>query len=354
MREGVRAAWRAVLEHDTFGMDHNFFDAGGHSLLLVKLREQLRLATGADVPVIDLLRHVTVQDQARLIAQVHRPAEGTAAPRQATARSRPAGTAPAAAPVPAGGRHHLLALSAVTADALTEARERLAAYLEATPDAALADVAHTLDRGRERFGHRVAVVVAGRDEAVRALRDPGTPAHAVPGPAPATVFAFPDGTGPARQVRLAERFAEHGVTPAAVYGTGTGRIAAAVLSGALAAPDAERAAAGDPVPPLRRTRLLWTTALGPVTPDDPAPREQHLTAEAEPAKLLQLARDQLGEVAVLDVPAAGLSEKALLTALAALWCRGVDARLTPAGPTRRLRLPGHPLSWARTAPAVRP
>ncbi|OQD51673.1 hypothetical protein BM536_038745, partial [Streptomyces phaeoluteigriseus] len=75
--EGVRAAWRAVLEHDGFGADHNFFDAGGHSLLLVKLREQLRLATGADVPVIDLLRHVTVQDQARLIAMVHRPADGT-------------------------------------------------------------------------------------------------------------------------------------------------------------------------------------------------------------------------------------------------------------------------------------
>ncbi|MFF8189856.1 amino acid adenylation domain-containing protein [Streptomyces bobili] len=358
VREGVRAAWRAVLEHDNFGADHNFFDAGGHSLLLVKLSERLRLATGADVPVIDLLRHVTVQDQARLIAQVHRPADGTAtppaAPRQTAARTRAVGTAPAAAPVPGGGRHHLLALSAVTADALAEARERLAGYLEATPDAALADVAHTLDRGRERFGHRVAVVVADRDEAVRALRDPGTPAHAVPGPVPAVVFAFPDGSDPARQVRLAERFAGHGVTPAAVYGTGTGRIAAAVLSGALTAPDAERAAAGDALRPLRRTRLLWTTALGPVTPDDPAPREQHLTAEAEPAKLLQLARDQLGEVAVLDVPAAGLAEEALLTTLAALWCRGVDARLTPAGPARRLRLPGHPLSWARTAPAVRP
>ncbi|MFE7645770.1 non-ribosomal peptide synthetase [Streptomyces phaeoluteigriseus] len=361
--EGVRAAWRAVLEHDGFGADHNFFDAGGHSLLLVKLREQLRLATGADVPVIDLLRHVTVQDQARLIAAVHRPADGTApaTPRQTITRRPPAHTAQTPASVPAAGRHHLLALSAVTAEALAAARERLAAYLEATPDAALADVAHTLDRGRERFAHRVAVVVTGRDEAVRALRDPRTPAHAVPGPLPAVVFAFADGTDPARQVRLAERFAEHGVTPAAVYGVGTGRIAAAVLSGALTAPDdvptapdAAWASATGAVPRLRRTRLLWATALGPVTPDDPAPRERHLTAEAEPAKLLQHARDQLGEVTVLDVPAADLAEEALLTALAALWCRGVDARLTPAGPARRLRLPGHPLSWARTAPAVRP
>ncbi|MGX1269789.1 non-ribosomal peptide synthetase [Streptomyces phaeoluteigriseus] len=362
--EGVRAAWRVVLEHDGFGADHNFFDAGGHSLLLVKLREQLRLATGADVPVIDLLRHVTVQDQARLIAAGHRtaeavavarPTDGTApASRRSTARERPARIASAAAPMPAGGRHHVLAVSAVTADALAAARERLAAHLEATPDAALADVAHTLDRGRERFGHRAAVVVADRDEAVRALRDPGTPTHAVPGAVPAVVLAFPDGTDPARQVRLAERFAEHGVTPAAVYGVGTGRIAAAVLSGALTSPDGVRAAADGDVPRLRRTRLLWTTALGPVTPDDPAPREQHLTAEAEPAKLLQLARDQLGEVAVLEIPAADLAEEELLTALAALWCRGVDTRLTPAGPARRLRLPGHPLSWARTAPAVRP
>jgi acyl transferase domain-containing protein len=259
-------------------------------------------------------------------------------------------------PASAGHRHHVLALSAATTDALAVARERLAAYLEARPEVALADVAHTLDRGRERFAHRFAVVVAGREEAVRALRDGRALPHTVSGPAPAVVFAFPETTErPAEaltlQVRLAERFAEWGVTPAAVYGVGTGRIAAAVVSGALGLEEGRRFAAdaSATVPVPDRPTVVWSTALGPVTPDGPAPREEHLAAEAEPDKLLRPARDRLGEVTVLDVPAADLDDEALLTALAALWCEGVEARLTPAGPARRLRLPGHPLSWAHRA-----
>ncbi|MDQ0580839.1 non-ribosomal peptide synthetase [Streptomyces rishiriensis] len=361
--DGVRAAWRAVLEHDGFGSDRNFFDAGGHSLLLVKLREHLRLTTGADVPVIDLLRHVTVHEQARLIATAHRPGGGTAAPASVVPR-RPLDRAPSGKTVPApvsppGPR--IVALSAATADALAVARERLAAHLEANPDLALADVAHTLDVGRRHFGHRCAVVASDPAEAVRALRAPHTATPAVPGSPPAVVFAFADGppdgadraAGPlTRQLRLADRFAERGVTPAAVYGVGTGRFAAAVVSGALTAEEgvrlaADGAAARVPVP--RRPRLLWSTALGPLLPDGPAPQEQHLSAEAEPAKLLRAAGDRLGEVAVLDIAAVDPDERALLTALAALWCQGAEVRLTPPGPARRLRLPGHPLSWAFSA-----
>ncbi|AYN41981.1 amino acid adenylation domain-containing protein [Streptomyces dangxiongensis] len=365
--DGVRAAWRAVLGHDGFGSDRNFFDAGGHSLLLVKLREELRLATGADVPVIDLLRHVTVRDQARLIATAHRPTAAPAAtPAGAAVRRRPAPrtppgyAAPERRPVTGGARHHVLALSAVTAEALAVARERLAAYLEANPRVALGDVAHTLDRGRERFAHRFAVVADGREQTVRALRDgAGHPAAPpVPGPAPAVVFAFAeagDGSADAltRQVCLAGRFAQWGVTPAAVLGAGPGRIAAAVVSGALGMEEARRYAADESgtVPLPGRPGVLWSTALGPVTPDGPAPRQAHLATGAEPAKLLQVVRDQLGEVAVLELPAADLDDEALLRALAALWCQGVGARLTPDGTARRPRLPGHPLSWATTARA---
>ncbi|MFJ6723733.1 amino acid adenylation domain-containing protein [Streptomyces sp. NPDC091281] len=382
--EGVRAAWRAVLEHDGFGPDRNFFDAGGHSLLLVRLQEQLRLATGADLPVIDLLRYVTVQDQARLIVERGAAAGGTAArpdtpsPVQTTdvapLAPRPApAPASATAATPAPGPH-LLALSAATPEALAAARERLAAHLEAAPALALADVAHTLDTGRERFPHRFAVVAHDTAEAVRLLRTGPAPDPAAPGAPPAVVLACADPETPdevtdvgptaerlarrvAQRLALATRLTARGVAPAAVYGTGTGRLAAAVLSGALTAEEAAGIAAGGPVPPrLRATRLLWSTALGPVPPDEPAPQEQHLTAEAEPAKLLQLVRDRLGEVAVLDVPAAVPTEAELLAALAALWCRGVEVRTGPAAGTtaRRLRLPGHPLSWAHPVPDARP
>ncbi|MEV6176181.1 amino acid adenylation domain-containing protein [Streptomyces sp. NPDC052015] len=359
--DGVRAAWRAVLEHDGFGSDRNFFDAGGHSLLLVRLREQLRRTTGVDVPVIDLLRHVTVRDQARLIATTGRPTDApVAAPAAGAVPRRAVTQAPSTRPARAGTtveqspRHHVLALSAATADALAVARERLAAYLEAHPEAAPADVAHTLDRGRERFAHRFAVVVADRAQAIRALRDGRATCGHVTGAAPAVVFAFADGTDLALQLRLAERYAERGVTPAAVYGAGSGRIAAAVVCGALGPEEGHRLAE-DRSAPVRampapvRPALLWSTALGPVAPDGPAPQEEHLTAEGEPEKLLQAARDRLGEVAVVDVPAADLDDEDLLKTVAALWCQGIEARLTPPGPARRLRLPGHPLSWAHPA-----
>ncbi|MGV9943518.1 non-ribosomal peptide synthetase [Streptomyces sp. NPDC003401] len=425
---GVRAAWRAVLGHDGFGPDRNFFDAGGHSLLLVGLQEQLRLATGADVPVIDLLRHVTVQDQARLIATAHGRPSGPAEPGTAPARTAPdavsgpgpvpgpdatsvpdsvsapdasavTGSAPATgsgsrsesgsgrnaagrapsepgAPAPAGPC--LIVLSAATADALAVARERLADRLESAPDLSLADVAHTLDTGRERFAHRFAAVAHDPAQAVRALRTGPTPPPAAPGGPPAVVLACADaedtgddrydgrydgtadGAGRLRlRLELAARITSRGVAPAAVYGTGTGRIAAAVLSGALTPDEGARLAAAGPgdrvAPALRGTRLLWTTALGPVPPGEGTPQEQHLTAEAEPAKLLQLVRDRLGEVAVVDVPPAEPSEEALLGVLAALWCRGVDVRPVPPGTAvRRLRLPGHPLSWAHPAPGARP
>jgi phthiocerol/phenolphthiocerol synthesis type-I polyketide synthase E len=76
--------------------------------------------------------------------------------------------------VAASGReHHLLVLSARTPQALAQARMRLADRLRVTPNAALADVAHTLMTGRTAHAHRAAVVCASADEAVRRLSGTG-------------------------------------------------------------------------------------------------------------------------------------------------------------------------------------
>src|SRR6185369_3424830 len=68
-----------------------------------------------------------------------------------------------------------LTLSARSSAALDRAAERLADHLEAHPELDLADVCHTLQRGRKAFAHRLMVVAADRAEAVRLLRgsDPG-------------------------------------------------------------------------------------------------------------------------------------------------------------------------------------
>lgn len=75
----------------------------------------------------------------------------------------------------AGGRPwHLLMLSARSETALRKSAERLAVYLEQTPEAGIADVAYTLQIGRRRFSHRMFALCADIDEAREALEMPGS------------------------------------------------------------------------------------------------------------------------------------------------------------------------------------
>ncbi|MGH3378943.1 MAG: type I polyketide synthase, partial [Actinoallomurus sp.] len=82
--------------------------------------------------------------------------------------------APSPRAVPASSRgHQLVVLSAPTQTALQSARTRLRAHLtnHEADQADLADVAHTLQRGRTVFPHRLAVVCESREDAVERLAD---------------------------------------------------------------------------------------------------------------------------------------------------------------------------------------
>ena len=61
----VAEIWRAVLRVDRVGANDNFFDLGGHSLLIVSLQGRLSDAFGQPVRVVDLFRFPTVQALAR-------------------------------------------------------------------------------------------------------------------------------------------------------------------------------------------------------------------------------------------------------------------------------------------------
>ncbi|MDR3034967.1 MAG: hypothetical protein LBV78_18005, partial [Kitasatospora sp.] len=230
--------------------------------------------------------------------------------------------APTAHPGPAP---QVLVLSARDEPALAAIRSALADHLERTPGLRLADVATTLQQGREALDHRYAVVATDLDRAARALRTPlpGTPG--VEGrtdpKAPARVIwsfggttadtttttaraladspsarrrtreaGLPDApgrTGPvelfATQLGLAEELTDRGLTPAAVTGAGAGLVTALVVAGALDFPAglrlAEALAAPDPTP-AGLTALLRELSPGPArtpltTPlaapvDDPA------------------------------------------------------------------------------------
>jgi phthiocerol/phenolphthiocerol synthesis type-I polyketide synthase E len=84
--------------------------------------------------------------------------------------------APAAPPLPSHHGAQLIVLSAKTTSALDAACTRLAHHLQQHPEQALADVAYTLQHGREAFAQRRAWVVSGAPQAIDALR--ASPQHA--------------------------------------------------------------------------------------------------------------------------------------------------------------------------------
>ncbi|MGW7446232.1 non-ribosomal peptide synthetase [Kitasatospora sp. NPDC054795] len=65
----VAQVWQEVLHTEAVGTDQNFFDIGGHSLLMVGLHHRLRATTGREVDLLDLFQHTTVRAQAELLSQ---------------------------------------------------------------------------------------------------------------------------------------------------------------------------------------------------------------------------------------------------------------------------------------------
>jgi amino acid adenylation domain-containing protein len=64
----ISRAWAAVLGTSaTPGIDDNFFDLGGHSLMLVRLKERIRAETGAEIAVLELFQNPTIRRQAAFI-----------------------------------------------------------------------------------------------------------------------------------------------------------------------------------------------------------------------------------------------------------------------------------------------
>ncbi|MET0493589.1 MAG: amino acid adenylation domain-containing protein [Actinoplanes sp.] len=57
----IHAVWAEVLDGADVGIDDDFFAAGGHSLLAIKVVERLRRATPTEIAVMDLFTHPTIR-----------------------------------------------------------------------------------------------------------------------------------------------------------------------------------------------------------------------------------------------------------------------------------------------------
>jgi acyl carrier protein len=56
----ILAVWRTALGRDDVGLDDNFFDAGGNSLLIAQVHSELQARLGREWPLVRMLEHPTV------------------------------------------------------------------------------------------------------------------------------------------------------------------------------------------------------------------------------------------------------------------------------------------------------
>ncbi len=64
LQRRVAAIWRDTLRIERVGLHDNFFDVGGHSLLLVKLHAALKREFSADFALVELFQRTTIAGQA--------------------------------------------------------------------------------------------------------------------------------------------------------------------------------------------------------------------------------------------------------------------------------------------------
>ncbi|MDY7093781.1 MAG: amino acid adenylation domain-containing protein [Acidobacteriota bacterium] len=75
METVVAEVWRDVIGVAEVGREDNFFDLGGHSLLIARVHGRLAEALDRDVPMADLFRYPTVATLAAALAGVEEPLE---------------------------------------------------------------------------------------------------------------------------------------------------------------------------------------------------------------------------------------------------------------------------------------
>ena len=56
----IASVWKDALGLDSIGATENFFDLGGHSLLLVRVHSRLRQQVGRNLSIMDLFRYTTI------------------------------------------------------------------------------------------------------------------------------------------------------------------------------------------------------------------------------------------------------------------------------------------------------
>jgi amino acid adenylation domain-containing protein len=74
LEQNLMALWKRILRVEQVGLDDNFFDIGGDSLLLVAVHSNLQKTLQIEIPVTDLFEFTTVRTLARRLGSQKAPA----------------------------------------------------------------------------------------------------------------------------------------------------------------------------------------------------------------------------------------------------------------------------------------
>ncbi|HEX7733566.1 MAG TPA: amino acid adenylation domain-containing protein [Ktedonobacteraceae bacterium] len=69
LEQAIATAWQEALHIEKVGIHDNFFDLGGHSLLLVRVQSSLHQTLNQEIPLMDMFKHTTINALARHLSQ---------------------------------------------------------------------------------------------------------------------------------------------------------------------------------------------------------------------------------------------------------------------------------------------
>ncbi|MDF5727931.1 MAG: phosphopantetheine-binding protein, partial [Rhizonema sp. PD38] len=65
----IAAVWQQKLQVEKVGIHDNFFDLGGHSLLLIQIHSKFREIFEQELSIIDLFKYPTISSLVKLLSQ---------------------------------------------------------------------------------------------------------------------------------------------------------------------------------------------------------------------------------------------------------------------------------------------
>jgi len=69
LERAITTIWQEALRLDKLGIDDNFFDLGGHSLLLIRVTKKVGELIGRELPIINMFEYPTINALAAFLSE---------------------------------------------------------------------------------------------------------------------------------------------------------------------------------------------------------------------------------------------------------------------------------------------